>query len=280
MTVQLSPVLQSLHDSTVKRLVRQKEIEPERELRRIATFAREPLPFHPARSGSPAVIAEIKFASPSEGRIALSSVNNPVGVASSYLKHGAAAISVLTEPNEFQGDIKFLRLIRNTHPEALLLMKDFVIDWYQLLQARAYGADAVLLIVDFIDRDLLRELYLQALWLGLTPLVEVHSGDQLEFAIDLGAELIGVNNRDLSTMEVSLENSVAMEKIVKHYSLTEDNRVFITESGIRTGEDIARLSRAGYHALLIGTTLMKTPDPGVALDHLRREAVRVALGVR
>jgi len=269
----LSPVLQRLYDATVARIAREKEEEPERELLRQATFARTPLQFHPAWWGGwPAIIAEFKRASPSEGDINLEA--DPVKVARRYLWNGAGAISVLTEPSEFKGDKEFLRRIRQQLPNARLLMKDFIIDWYQLLQARVYGADAVLLIVDFIDRDLLKELYIQAGWLGLTPLVEVHNPEQFDFALKLGAKLIGVNNRDLRTMKVSLEISEQVGEIVKRLWKKRSRVTVITESGIRSGEDIVRLSLEEYRAFLVGTILMKSKFPGRALSKLMKEAVR------
>ncbi len=208
----------------------------------------------------PAVIAEVKLASPSEGNIAAGA--DPVAVAGAYLGAGARALSVLTEPDFFKGSPAYLRAIRARYPDALLLMKDFVIDDHQLERAVVDGADAVLLIVALLGRAGTRSFLLRALGLGLTPLVEVHDRDELEIAAACGARLIGVNNRNLKTMEVTLETSLRLAP------LAPEGAVLISESGIRTAEDIARLARAGYRGFLVGTGLMKTGDPGGALTRL------------
>jgi len=270
----LAKPLQELYEATKERVEVEKKIEPERDLRRLATLAPKPKRFHPTYGPiNPHIIAEVKLASPSEGDIALGV--DPVDIATQYLKSGASAISVLTEPSKFKGSKEFLRRIRAAHPEAQLLMKDFVIDWYQLLQAKVYGANAVLLIVDFIDRELLTELYLQTGWLGLTPLLEVHDEDQLNFALNLKAHpandpVIGVNNRDLRTMKVSLETGVRLGELLKR-----DHRAryldLVAESGIKDGHDIDRLNRVGFQAFLIGTELMRSGDISEAMERMRRE---------
>jgi indole-3-glycerol phosphate synthase len=276
MSVQLAPILQKLADATRARIAREQQIETERELVSRAVKARRPHEFDPVygkagvMSKEPNIIAEFKKASPSEGDIAPTA--DPVQVARSYTANGARALSVLTEPSHFKGKKEDLRAIREDQPEAMILMKDFFLDWYQLLQARVYGADGILLIVDFIDRDLLTELYnLARKWLGLTPLLEVHDPDQLEFALKLGSysgNLIGINNRDLRTMETDLAASREMAKIVDAYPHKAE---FITESGLKTGGDVYELQKLGYRAFLVGTTFMKAPDPGEALKKMKEE---------
>lgn len=213
----------------------------------------------------PRIIAEVKFASPSEGDIVVGL--NPLDVATQYLSQGAAALSILTEPDFFKGSLEYLRTIRNHFPNALLLMKDFVLDEYQLLQARVYGADAILLIVDMIAPSVLSSLYEKALKLGLTPLVEVHNEAELNRAIELKARLIGVNNRNLRTMEVSLESSVTLS------ARAPLNCCLISESGIKTGNDLRRLGSAGYQGFLIGTHFMRTGEPGASLARLIGDAL-------
>ena len=206
------------------------------------------------------VIAEIKRASPSRGDIF--SEANPLEVAAEYLANEAAALSVLTEPEWFKGDLNFITQIRAAHPQAFLLMKEFVVDAYQLYQARALGADAVLLIVAALSQNDLKALYTKALELGFTPLVEVHNEEEMKRASDIGAQLIGVNSRNLKTMETSLQNLFDLaEKALEEATL-------IAESGIETNADMVALRQAGYDGFLIGSALMETKMPGAALKKL------------
>ncbi|HEY9840566.1 MAG TPA: indole-3-glycerol phosphate synthase TrpC [Candidatus Obscuribacterales bacterium] len=210
------------------------------------------------------VIAEIKLASPSKGPIAPGL--DPVAVAGDYLAHGAAALSVLTEPEFFKGDTAYLSAVRQAHPEALLLQKDFVVDAYQLYQARVLGADACLLIVAMLTAAELQELYRLAVELELTPLVEVHTAQELEQAAGLDARLIGVNNRDLKTLTTDLDIARRLA------GLAPPAAQLICESGLSSGADL-RLARSwGYRGFLIGTHLMATGEPGQALKRLLEEA--------
>lgn len=207
----------------------------------------------------PAVIAEIKKASPSKGVIRPDF--NPVEIARSYARHGAACLSVLTDVDFFQGADAYLTAARQACPLPLL-RKDFIIDPYQVWEARAIGADAILLIVAALDDQRLQALEALALELGLAVLVEVHDRDELARAQRLRTPLIGVNNRDLRTFETRLETTLELLPLVAA------ERLLVTESGIHGPADVARLRAAGIHAFLVGEAFMRAPDPGVALEAL------------
>jgi indole-3-glycerol phosphate synthase len=214
-------------------------------------------------AGHPAIISEIKRASPSAGVIAENF--DPAKIAAGYQEAGASALSVLTDKQFFQGSLQDLVRAR-VATRLPVLRKDFTLDRFHLLEASAEGADAVLLIVAALDDDELTALLRQARDLRLDALVEVHEEQELERAIAAGADLIGVNNRDLKTLEVSLDTSFRLAKKLPPGVLT------VSESGIRTAEDIRRLMAAGYQAFLIGESLMRQPDPGAALAELVRGA--------
>lgn len=254
-------VLERIVASTQARIERERAAVSADQLAATA-FAREPLGFeHALRQRGPSIIAEVKLASPSEGPIAPDA--DPVAVAQAYAANGAAAISVLTEPEFFRGSLDYLRNIRAALPQMPLLMKDFVVDEYQLLQGRAAGADAALLIVAALGKKRLKTLAFAADELGLETLVEVHTADELKIALDLGVSLIGVNNRDLKTLAVSLD--VARELAAR---MQDSGATLVAESGIRTAADIADLASHGYHAFLIGTHLIRSGRPGEALAEL------------
>ncbi len=218
------------------------------------------------QAGAVAVIAEIKRRSPSAGPIRPEL--DPVDVALQYEASGATALSVLTEPEFFGGSLEDLRQARNA-TQLPTLRKDFVVDPYQIWEARLAGADAVLLIVAALSERELQELLRTALEARLDPLVEVHDRDELRRAIDAGAALIGVNNRDLHTMEVRIETSLELlDKMPKGV-------VRVAESGIRDGETLGRLLRAGFDAALVGEQLMKAAQPAAALEQLLAAARRV-----
>lgn len=206
-----------------------------------------------------AIIAELKKASPSRGVIRADF--DPIAIATAYAAGGAAAISVLTEERYFQGHLDYLERIRG-HVGVPLLRKDFVVDAYQLYEARAYGADAALLIVAILDDGPLRELLFLAEELHLTALVEVHDASELGRALAAGATLIGINNRDLRTFRTTLATTESLMTAVP-----AGVRI-VAESGIEAVADITRLERAGVHAFLIGETLMRAPDPGAKLREL------------
>ncbi|MBN8542436.1 MAG: indole-3-glycerol phosphate synthase TrpC [Deltaproteobacteria bacterium] len=215
--------------------------------------------------GQPRVIAEVKRQSPSLGAIALTL--DPVAVAQEYMVSGAAAISVLTEPNYFGGSIETLADIREALPAMPLLMKDFVIDPYQLLQARVAGADAVLLIQALLGEAKLNELLLTTAELGLTALVEVHDALEMKSAIRSGAKLIGINNRNLRTLDVSLSVSKDLAQFVT------PGVTLVSESGIESESQIKELMQIGFDAFLIGSALMKSQQPGRSLKRILGRAV-------
>lgn len=207
----------------------------------------------------PAIIAEIKQASPSAGLIAADF--DPAAIARSYELAGAAALSVLTDARFFQGSLEDLAAARAA-TSLPVLRKDFTLDRYHLLQASASGSDCILLIAAALEDIALRELHAAALELNLDALVEVHDGSELDRALAMGADLIGVNNRNLKTMEVSLQTSIDLAERFPADVLR------ISESGIRTAEDLRRLADAGYQGFLVGEGLMRHPDQGRALADL------------
>ncbi len=208
---------------------------------------------------SPAIIAEIKRASPSAGLIRKDF--DPVKIAHEYQNAGAAALSVITEVHHFRGGLEILALLR-WNSKIPLLRKDFIIDSYQILEARHAGADAILLIAALLDTSTLRDFRIEAERWGMEVLVEIHTESELQKAIEAGATLIGVNNRDLRTFEVSLDVSLKLARILPKGVLA------VAESGIRTADDIQRLSSAGYGGFLIGEQFMRAPSPGAALGQL------------
>jgi len=217
----------------------------------------------PGATSGPAIIAEVKQASPSAGVIRREF--NPVDIAREYKRAGARAISVLTEPLHFRGSLEDLSAVRLA-ADLPLLRKDFVVDEYQLVEARAFGADAVLLIASLLDKQQLADLHEAAEALGLTPLVEVHSEHELD-RLDLDAvRVVGVNNRDLTTFEVDVDRAARV------HALLPASVVKVAESGLRTALDLANVSRAGIDAVLIGEAFLRSPEPGIALRRLRDEA--------
>ena len=209
--------------------------------------------------GDPAVIAEVKKASPSKGVIRPDF--RPADIAVSYEFGGAACLSVLTDVDFFQGADDYLRQARDacTLP---VLRKDFTVDPYQVYEARALGADCILLIVAALDDGQLVDLSGLAMQLGMDVLVEVHDIDELERALQVPVPLVGINNRNLRTFEVSLDTTLAMKDAVPK------DRLLVTESGIVVPEDVATMRDAGVNAFLVGETFMREPQPGVALQHL------------
>lgn len=217
------------------------------------------------RAGSINIIAEVKQRSPSKGIIRADF--DPLRIAGSYQDAGAAAISVLCEEDHFGGSLDDLRAISAATATATpLLRKDFLFDEYQLYEAQAAGADAVLLIVAILDDALLRRLLGRAAALGLDALVEVHTADEMRRAADAGATVVGVNNRDLTTFNVDLRTSLDLAR------LAPTGTVLVSESGIACGESIRQLRGAGYSAFLIGEMFMRAEDPGGALRRLIGEA--------
>lgn len=215
------------------------------------------------------VIAECKRRSPSRG--VLRRDYDPVAVAGQYADAGAAAVSVLTEPGFFDGALEHLITAHAAHPALPLLRKDFTIDEYQIVEAAVSGASAVLLIVAALDQATLARLLRYAAQVGIDVLTEVHDEGEAHRAMDAGAWIVGVNNRNLKTLAVSVETSHRVAPIIAHA------QVRVAESGLRTGEDLARLHAAGYGAFLIGERFMTEAAPGEALARVMAEA-RAALG--
>ena len=214
-------------------------------------------------AGHAAVIAEIKKASPSKGILREHFV--PAEIAASYESHGAAALSVLTDAQFFQGSIAFLQQARAAC-SLPVLRKDFIIDAYQVFEARACGADCILLIAACLDDVQMSDLEAQAAALGMAVLVEVHDGAELDRALKLKTPLLGINNRNLRTFEVSLDITLGLLERVPA------ERLLVTESGILGSADVKRMRDAGVHSFLVGEAFMRASDPGVALSALFRDA--------
>jgi indole-3-glycerol phosphate synthase len=212
-----------------------------------------------AGGGPIRLIAEVKKASPSKGVIREDF--RPVEIAQTYQRHGAACISVLTDAPFFQGSLQTLRDIRRA-VDVPLLRKDFILDVYQLLEARSAGADAVLLIAECLDDTALERLYNETRQLGMTPLVEFYQEENLPRVLDLGAKLIGVNNRDLRTFQVDLQHTVRMRKRIP------DDCLLVGESGIHSRADAELLEAAGVNAILVGEHLMASHNIGAAVDNI------------
>ena len=210
-------------------------------------------------AGLPAVIAEVKKASPSKGILRPDFI--PADIAQSYAEHGAACLSVLTDQQFFQGSIDYLKQARASC-DLPVLRKDFMVDAYQVYEARAMGADCILLIAACLDDAQMKSLEALAMSLDMAVLVEVHDRAELERALLLKTPLLGINNRNLKTFEVSLDATLGMIKEVPA------DRLLVTESGIATAADVLRLRAAGVQAFLIGEAFMRADDPGQALAQL------------
>jgi indole-3-glycerol phosphate synthase len=240
---------------------RAKATVPEAELRaRLASAPPVRNFFQPLAAGGPIkLIAEVKKASPSAGVIRADF--DPVAISQIYEAQGATCISVLTDEPYFQGRLEYLERIR-AGVALPVLRKDFILDTYQLMEARVAGADAVLLIAECLDDCNLRKLFNAACELGMTPLVELYEPENLPRVFDAGATLIGVNNRNLHTFEVDLEHTIRMRERVP------GECVLVGESGIKTHADVERLAAAGVDAILVGESLTREPDIGAAVDRL------------
>ena len=210
-------------------------------------------------AGLPAVIAEVKKASPSKGVLRADFV--PADIAQSYAEHGAACLSVLTDKQFFQGGIDDLKQARASC-DLPVLRKDFMVDAYQIYEARAAGADCILLIAACLDDAQLRDLEALALSLNMAVLVEVHDGAELDRALALKTPLLGINNRNLKTFEVSLQTTLDLKARVPA------DRLLVTESGISSAADVQRMRIAGVHAFLVGEAFMRAPEPGQVLAEL------------
>lgn len=260
-------ILEEIAARTVQRVAEEKAAVPLSEMKKRAEAldANTGFPFRKALSGDEiSFICEVKRASPSKGLIA---PDFPyLDIASDYERAGASAISCLTEPFWFKGRDEYLAEISNavTIP---VLRKDFTVDEYMIYQAKTLGASAVLLICSILSKEQLSEYLGIAHSLGLSALVEAHDEDEVRTALSVGAGIIGVNNRDLRTFTVDINNSARLRKLVPPEVL------FVSESGIKTAADIEALRSNGTNAVLIGETLMRSPDKKAALDELRGHAI-------
>lgn len=205
------------------------------------------------------LIAEVKKASPSAGVIRADF--DPVAIAQTYARHGAHALSVLTDEHFFQGHLDYLRQVRQ-RVEIPVLRKDFLLDPYQMLEARAAGADCVLLIAECLDDRTLRELYDAAAELGMAALIEIHAPENLGRVLRLRPPLLGINNRNLRTFTTDLDHTIGLADRVPPETL------LVSESGLRTRADIERLQQAGVRAILVGETLMRSADIGAKIAEL------------
>jgi indole-3-glycerol phosphate synthase len=210
-------------------------------------------------SGAAGVIAEVKKASPSKGVLRANFA--PAAIAATYARHGAACLSVLTDTQFFQGRLEHLQEARAAC-DVPVLRKDFIIDRYQLHEARAAGADCILLIAAALETSRMRQLEAEAHDLGLAVLVEVHDGDELEQALALRTPLLGINNRNLHTFETRLETTLGL------LSKVPADRIVITESGILSRADVQRMRAAGVSCFLVGEAFMRADDPGAELARL------------
>jgi indole-3-glycerol phosphate synthase len=209
--------------------------------------------------GQAGVIAEIKKASPSKGVLREDFI--PADIAQTYAENGAACLSVLTDVQFFQGAVDYLKQARASC-QLPVLRKDFIVDAYQVYESRVMGADAILLIAAILDDAQMKAFEAIALSLDMAVLVEVHDEVELARALKLKTPLIGVNNRNLNTFEVSLDTTLRLMQLVPA------DRLLVTESGIRNREDVLRMGAAGVNAFLVGETFMRAPDPGAALAEL------------
>ncbi len=257
----MSTILDQIVAAKREEVARAKAETPENVLRKQLADAPPVRDFLAALSAGPPIrlIAEVKKASPSKGVIRAEF--DPVAIARIYQRHGAACLSVLTDQPYFQGSLEYLRQVRAA-VDLPVLRKDFIIDPYQVVEARAAGTDAVLLIAECLDDDLLERLHNAIVDLGMTPLVELYEPANLARVLRLGARLVGVNNRDLRTFQTDLEHTLRLRLRIP------PERIVVGESGIRGRQDALRLEAAGVQAMLVGETLMANPDIGSAVDEL------------
>ena len=260
-------ILEEIAARTVQRVAEEKAAVPLSEMKKRAEAldANTDFPFRKALSGDEiSFICEVKRASPSKGLIA---PDFPyLDIARDYERAGASAISCLTEPFWFKGRDEYLAEISNA-VKIPVLRKDFTVDEYMIYQAKTLGASAVLLICSILSKEQLSEYLGIAHSLGLSALVEAHDEDEVRTALSVGAGIIGVNNRDLRTFTVDINNSARLRKLVPPEVL------FVSESGIKTAADIEALRSNGTNAVLIGETLLRSPDKEAALDELRGHAI-------
>jgi indole-3-glycerol phosphate synthase len=262
----MASILDRIIESKWREIAAAKVLEPERDLDRLIASQPRALDFAAALRvpGEIRIIAEVKKASPSAGVIRPDF--DPAAIARAYEANGAACVSVLTDEPFFEGKPEYLTAVKRA-VSLPVLRKDFVLDRYQLLEARAWGADAALLIAEILPGDRLATLYHEATNLGLHVLVECHEADQLTRILNAGATLVGINNRNLKTFETRLDHTLnLLPRIPAGVTV-------VSESGIRTSADLRTLASAGVHAVLVGESLMRAADVGSALAVLRGPVV-------
>ena len=256
-------ILDRIVEAKRKEVASMKELRPLSRLEEALRNLSLPRDFRRAISNLPcAIIAEVKRHSPSKGRIREDF--NPFKIATIYQENGAAAVSVLTDEEFFEGRRTYLSDIREI-VDLPLLRKDFIIDPYQIYETRVLGGDALLLIASLLEEEQLREFIRLTKALSLSPLVEVHTREELDKALAAGAEIIGINNRDLRTFSTDLGISLDLIPFIP------GNRIVVSESGINTRDDIETLMKAGIHSFLIGEALMRAEDIGGKLRELLGE---------
>ncbi|MFH1032760.1 MAG: indole-3-glycerol phosphate synthase TrpC [Chloroflexota bacterium] len=261
MTTMLEPIVAD----TKLTLEGRKKALPLAKLKEMALKQPRPLDFASALRGTGIkLIAEVKRASPSKGIICPDF--NPVEIARTYAANGASAISVLTEPKYFQGSLDHLKDIRKALGNRIpLLRKDFIFDPYQVYEARAYGADSLLLIVAILTPEKLRKLLKLSYELGMSCLVEVHNEAELAIALKSEARIIGINNRDLKTFNVDITTTQRLCPLILH---SVKDRIVVSESGIKDHKEITKLKQWGINAVLIGESLLTAPDIGAKIKEL------------
>lgn len=257
-------ILKKILDKKEEEVARRKVRTPISDLESFAENVEKPRGFYQALQSrvlarKPAIIAEIKKASPSKGVIREDF--QPVTIGQDYAMNGATCLSVLTDKDFFQGSEVYLQLVRERCPLPVL-RKDFMIDPYQVYEARALGADCILLIVAALEDGQMRELADTAVNLGMDVLVEVHDAEELHRALQLETKLIGINNRNLRTFETSLQTTLDLQKLIP------EDRLIITESGIHTRDDVQRMLDNGIYAFLIGEAFMRADSPGQKMREL------------
>jgi indole-3-glycerol phosphate synthase len=265
-------VLEEILDDVRADLTVRQEQVPLSELKAMAAKqppARDPMPL--LRSPGVSVIAEVKRSSPSRG--ALAEISDPASLAADYESGGATAISVLTEQRRFGGTLEDLRAVRNV-VDVPVLRKDFIVTSYQLWEARAHGADLALLIVAALEQTALVSLIERAESIGLTPLVEAHTADEVERAVDAGARIVGINARDLTTLEVDTSTFHRLAPLVP------EPLIRIAESGVRGPHDVIELGQDGAHAVLVGESLVTGKNPRSAVADLVAAGAHPALNNR
>ena len=261
----MATILDRIVETKGRELERRKREEPLAALKERIRALPVPLNLSGALMGDGMrLIAEAKKASPSKGLLRES--YNPTALATAYADNGAAAVSVLTEVDHFQGSLAHLETVKDAlRPLSVpVLRKDFLFDPYQVYEARAYGADALLLIVAILTPKCLKELLEVSRSLWVQALVEVHNEDEMETALEAGAEVIGVNNRDLRTFDTDISLTERLAPQVPR------GKIVVSESGIRSHDDLVRLRRAGVHAVLVGEALVTSADPGAKVGELLR----------